>query len=290
MELEPGTYRVQQNMAVNPTVMQDEILRLLEAGALVDVIEIRHVEKDCRIRGRLVQGGWISIRDTTDEHMFARPAEAKEMDFVPGLYKLRKERAVSESVEREGEILSLLEVDTVVEIVEIKHAEEDCCIRGKVKTGGWISIWDGHMLALHKLPKLPQINVNDVVRVLEECTSNCQDEEVTLYPGYLGEVLEIDEDGDALVDFKIAEIRDTAWIQLEDFSRLEVLPAGTPVPRQSTRSRADSGTTSNASTATSAVPRGPALARLGTPRNNSGGKDPPERADNGHFSCCCLSK
>mmetsp|Transcript_67197 Transcript_67197/g.155970 ORF Transcript_67197/g.155970 Transcript_67197/m.155970 type:complete len:849 (+) Transcript_67197:104-2650(+) len=74
----PGTYVIIHNntaitadMAAAPPTLSH-----LPAGESVDVVEVVFLAEDRRVRGRLEkQGGWISLRDTSDGYRWARPVK-----------------------------------------------------------------------------------------------------------------------------------------------------------------------------------------------------------------------
>jgi hypothetical protein len=79
----PGMYKITQKSAVGPDVKLGETLRALEVGQLVRIVEVQDVVEDKRIRGRLLEGGWISMKNTTDGSVWVTQAsEASEASFV----------------------------------------------------------------------------------------------------------------------------------------------------------------------------------------------------------------
>merc|ERR1719310_498287 len=62
--LVPGKYALLRKAGVLATANKGKILRVLEKGADVDITEVQRVEKENTIRGRLADGGWISIKNT----------------------------------------------------------------------------------------------------------------------------------------------------------------------------------------------------------------------------------
>eukprot|EP00927_Polykrikos_kofoidii_P073604 TRINITY_DN69622_c0_g1_i1.p1 TRINITY_DN69622_c0_g1~~TRINITY_DN69622_c0_g1_i1.p1 ORF type:complete len:288 (+),score=36.18 TRINITY_DN69622_c0_g1_i1:105-968(+) len=72
----PGTYKVIQQAAVTRGFRRhsSEYCTPLEVGAVVKVVEVKHVNADNRIRGRLQESdGWISLWDTGCKNAWALP-------------------------------------------------------------------------------------------------------------------------------------------------------------------------------------------------------------------------
>merc|ERR1719399_1919284 len=115
--MEPGEYRLQQDTSVGLSVTPGEILYTLHAGSLVKIVELQYVHEDNRVRGRLAEGGWISVKDTADGHAFAL---RESMVFLPGLYRVLHSTSVGPDAEL-GEILRTLSQDTLVDIVETRR-------------------------------------------------------------------------------------------------------------------------------------------------------------------------
>lgn len=73
-DLAPGEYRVVQQASVTPSVdIRDVVCGELSKGVIVEIVEVRRVENDSRIRGRLADGGWISLRNTATGFAWALP-------------------------------------------------------------------------------------------------------------------------------------------------------------------------------------------------------------------------
>merc|ERR1719313_2337756 len=72
-DIVPGEYRVIEGKgtAIGPSAELGEMTGTLNKGATVEIVEIERIEK--RIRGRLADGGWISIRNTDTGFMWAAP-------------------------------------------------------------------------------------------------------------------------------------------------------------------------------------------------------------------------
>lgn len=68
-----GKYRVRTKAGVTSELAGEEVVRDVQVGALVEIVEIQRVEETGRVRGRLAEGGWISLRDAEGRYTWAEP-------------------------------------------------------------------------------------------------------------------------------------------------------------------------------------------------------------------------
>jgi len=86
----PGSYEILVNARVKEKIiLNSKKIGNVEAGDVVDIAEIRELEIKKRIRGRLVEGGWITIKRTDNGKEFARPeyysdSEDEDDNGMPG--------------------------------------------------------------------------------------------------------------------------------------------------------------------------------------------------------------
>jgi len=111
-------------------------LYTLEAGTYVDVVSIEYVELDQRIRGRLADGGWISIVATGDEQFAGLVNNRFAIPVPVGAYHTTAPLEAGPGWEnriRDGEY---------VEVVQTKYFAEIKSLRGRLHDGRWIPILD----------------------------------------------------------------------------------------------------------------------------------------------------
>lgn len=140
-----GVYRIISKSTVNEGAdNRSNFLAEHEEGEYVRIVETKLVAGIARIRGRLSDGGWISLvnlgnRDKT----WAIPVQL-------GAYKVTHDSALTET----AEINSLAETDKVernlagetlhkgqyVDVVELKIMPDIARIRARVSDGGWMSL------------------------------------------------------------------------------------------------------------------------------------------------------
>ena len=71
-DLKPGKYTIHSNTKEGESFAKEsKEIRTLSARTVVNVVEIRDVPTDKRIRGRLASGGWISLVNTEDNYRWA---------------------------------------------------------------------------------------------------------------------------------------------------------------------------------------------------------------------------
>ena len=71
----PGIYDVLKSpdVTVGPILERDsDKQRMLDEGDCVHVVEVRLLPEEQRIRGRLSDGGWISMKNTESGYMWVR--------------------------------------------------------------------------------------------------------------------------------------------------------------------------------------------------------------------------
>merc|ERR1719443_1419462 len=66
-----------------PSSKLGKFLRVLDKGEHVDIVEIQRVGSESTIRGRLAEGGWISIKNEATGKLWA----LRDKDSIIGFFK-----------------------------------------------------------------------------------------------------------------------------------------------------------------------------------------------------------
>ena len=106
----------------------------LAIGTFVQVVDIKASTEEERLRGRLESGGWISLLNTTNKKTWVRPL--RPGTFVVTCNSLIVTRGISLSSEKVG----VFGLDEYIEVVELRYVRKDRRVRGKIFSGGYVSL------------------------------------------------------------------------------------------------------------------------------------------------------
>jgi hypothetical protein len=130
-----GVYEILHDVTVHRNEHpSSEPITTLYRGTYVQVISFKIMERIGRLRGRLQGGGWISLWNLeTLENTWATP--------VPlGVYELIHVATISTAKELDSQTLHGAEKGSYVDVVEVTICESISRVRGRLSSGGWISL------------------------------------------------------------------------------------------------------------------------------------------------------
>eukprot|EP00927_Polykrikos_kofoidii_P040061 TRINITY_DN3430_c0_g1_i13.p1 TRINITY_DN3430_c0_g1~~TRINITY_DN3430_c0_g1_i13.p1 ORF type:complete len:1696 (-),score=336.35 TRINITY_DN3430_c0_g1_i13:71-5158(-) len=143
----PGVYRVVYDQTgVCATLAPGKIFHMLQVGMIVNILEVKVLPVECRVRGRLEQpAGWISLKDTSTGHRWA------SREDWPGVYHVVYDQTGVGYTAKPDKIFTMLSVGAVVNVVEVVGRLQEQRVRGRLENpSGWISLLDtasGHRWA-----------------------------------------------------------------------------------------------------------------------------------------------
>merc|ERR1712232_825604 len=129
-------------------MLTSAVLHDLTKGTYIQVVEAKVVENR-RVRGRLLSGGWINLIDTVSLDRWAEPVRLGEYMTVAESARVGTGERLSCDMHAD------LCKNTCIQIVETKYIAEDERVRGRLSSGGWISLVgtnDGYQWAQYVTP------------------------------------------------------------------------------------------------------------------------------------------
>jgi hypothetical protein len=139
----PLKYRVVHHRTlVSPAPKPDsgKPLRELSEGDLIEIVEVWNLTALKRTRGRLAGGGWISIANTENGFAWAQPEAAEPLGKYRVVHHGTMVGGAAKPDSKKQEATRELAKGHVVDIVEIRILEKEKRIRGRLATGGWVSL------------------------------------------------------------------------------------------------------------------------------------------------------
>jgi len=133
-----GAYEIAQDTAVfeSPDADAEQIMirPQLPKGGYVNIVDVRVLEDIARVRGLLADGGWISLVSLEDGNkVWAVPVRL-------GAYEITYEGTVVGSDIQNSGVITRLQKGQMVQVAEVKVSEAIARVRGRLATGGWISL------------------------------------------------------------------------------------------------------------------------------------------------------
>uniref|UniRef100_A0A7S4MX39 Uncharacterized protein n=2 Tax=Odontella aurita TaxID=265563 RepID=A0A7S4MX39_9STRA len=115
----------------------------------IDISDVRLVQTEGRVRGRLASGeGWITIVDTAAGRECARA--------VPlGAYKTLAQTIETRHARKDSKVIDKLDPGCLVQVVQTQFVPNDKRVRARLSTGGWISLIDTAHARLAAVPFPP---------------------------------------------------------------------------------------------------------------------------------------
>lgn len=130
-----GTYYTLEGVSNTENEMvESQEIKFCSSCTFCDVIELKKMDEDYIIRGKLSSGGWINICKTTDD--MQRWAE----HISNGIYEINIENKATFALDLDSETLYEVKEGTLMEVIETRVTENNTHVRGKVSSGGWVTL------------------------------------------------------------------------------------------------------------------------------------------------------
>eukprot|EP00931_Biecheleriopsis_adriatica_P048288 TRINITY_DN27896_c0_g1_i2.p1 TRINITY_DN27896_c0_g1~~TRINITY_DN27896_c0_g1_i2.p1 ORF type:complete len:2098 (+),score=402.90 TRINITY_DN27896_c0_g1_i2:199-6492(+) len=111
----------------------------LESGTLLQIHEVAWLASEQQVRGRLADGGWVSLIDAVSGVQFTTP-------FQPGAYVTWEEEVeVSSRLAVDSSAIRTLEIGTYVQVLDtalVVVTGEDVAVRARLAGGGFLTVMD----------------------------------------------------------------------------------------------------------------------------------------------------
>jgi hypothetical protein len=137
-----GVYEaVAESLGVRVEVARDSELQGYEVpkGTFIEVIDVQctRTGKEQRARGNLRSGGWITLSDIPSGSRFANPVPLGRWETIPAGTDLTIEEDLDSGV-----MGPALPPRAVVTVAEVRCVDNNRHIRGRLASGGWVSLVD----------------------------------------------------------------------------------------------------------------------------------------------------